>query len=99
MPNRLLRELDGQNDITFRFRNSIDQHSRKGSNAKYTCASTKSIVSLNHQLRERQKYYFIHGLCINVQYQAPICLPGSSSNDIYFVSVYFFNLLSNCGQV
>ena len=38
-------------------------------------------------------------LVIFVQYQAPICLPRSSTNDIYLFSAYFFSLLSSCGQV
>ena len=51
MPKRLLRELNDQNDITFRVRNLIDRHTRRGSNVEYTNASIGSIAPLNHQLR------------------------------------------------
>ena len=54
----LLRQLNDQNDITFRVCNSIDQHARRGSNAEYTNASTGSIASLNYQLREPQTLIF-----------------------------------------
>ena len=59
----LLRQLNDQNDITFRVCNSIDRHARRGSNAEYTNASIGSIASLNHQLREPQILIF-HPWCV-----------------------------------
>ncbi len=59
----LLRQINDQNDITIRVRNSIDQHARRGSNAEYTNTSIGSIASFNHQLREPQTLIF-HPWCV-----------------------------------
>ena len=37
---------------------SLDRHARKQSSAEYTCASTSSISSLNHQLKEPETLVF-----------------------------------------